>query len=95
MKETNNNYKAVSRAFNSYLGNVLKTSVNGLTRTELATRLQEQGLDPALVERIEHCLAESEIGRYGPVSEDSGWPLMVEADSILFELDKVCAPDEQ
>jgi hypothetical protein len=89
MKVNNNNYKAVNLAFNTYLGNVLHTSINGLTRTELAARLQKQGLDQGLIDRIERCLAESEMGRYGPVSEDSGWPLMVEADSILFELDKV------
>ncbi len=94
MKTTNNNYKAVSQALNTYLSQVLKTSVNGLTRTELAERLREHGLAETLIERIADCLAQSEIGRYGPITDDAGWSLMTTADELLFELDQAFGPVE-
>ncbi len=94
MKESNNNYKAVDRALNLYLSDALKSSVNGLTRLELAKRLEQSGLEESLVARIDSCLVQSELGRYGPVTEDAGWSLMVETDALLFELDKVFGDEE-
>lgn len=89
MKKDDDNYKAVNQALNTYLETALKTPVIGLTRTKLARYLREGGLDERLVERIQHCLAESEVGRYGPITEDAGWSLMAETDELLFSLDEV------
>ncbi len=87
MRGTDDNYKVISQALQSYLSAALKIPVNGLTRTELARRLRERGLSEGLVERLEACLAQSEMGRYGPVTADAGWGLMAEAEALLRELD--------
>ncbi len=88
MRTHDDNYKTVSLALHHYLGERLQTSLNGLTRTELARRLRERGLNNGLIERIEACLAQSEMGRYGPSPEDAGWALMAETDALLRELDE-------
>jgi hypothetical protein len=88
MRGQDDNYKVVSLALQNYLGAALKTPVNGLTRTELARRLRQAGLSEGLIERLETCLAQSEIGRYGPVTGDAGWGVMAETDALLWELDK-------
>jgi len=93
MKDTSDNYKAVSRALNAYLSRALQTSVNGLTRAELTSRLGELGLEQTLIERIEDSLTQSELGRFGPVTDDVGWSLMVETDDLLFKLDQVLGTD--
>jgi hypothetical protein len=91
MRVNDNNYKAISQALNSYLNKALQTPVNGLTRTELTHRLRQRGLSRSLIERIEACLAQSEIGRYGPPTEDAGWSLMAETETLLHELDRTLA----
>ena len=83
------NYKVASQALNSRLSKVLNTPVKGLTQTELAQRLDKYGLTKTLVNKIKDCLALSEMGRYGPKTDDQGWKLMAIADELLFELDKV------
>ncbi len=89
LAENDDNYRAVSQALTIYLGNVLQTSVKGLTRTELANRLQNQGLSKALTDRVEDYLARSEMGRFGPGGENDGWELLAKTDELLIELDKV------
>ena len=88
-KSNDNNYRAVSQALNTYLEAILKIPIPGLTRTELANRLREYGLDESLIKRIRSCLSQSEMGRYGPITEDAGWSLMAETDELLFELDEM------
>jgi len=90
MKHDANNYKAVSQALHTYLGHMLHSSINGLTRSELAARLRERELNETTIKRIATCLDQSEMGRFGPVSDDAGWSLMVETDALLFDLDKMC-----
>lgn len=87
MRVNDDNYKTISQAVHSYLSTALQTPVNGLTRTELTRRLHQAGLSEALIERVEACLAQSEMGRYGPVTDDAGWALMAETDALLRELD--------
>jgi hypothetical protein len=89
MQKNNDNYRAVSQALSTYLEARLKIPIIGLTRTELAHRLHEHGLDENLIERIKNCFAQSEMGRYGPIIEDAGWSLMAETDELLFELDEM------
>jgi hypothetical protein len=88
MRHNDDNYKTVSQALHHYLSERLQVSVHGLTRTELARRLQEQGVGDMLLERLESCLAQSEMGRFGPTPADAGWALMAEADSLLRALDE-------
>jgi hypothetical protein len=89
MHSNDDNYKTVSQALHAYLTERLETPVNGLTRTELARRLRQHGLGAELIERLEECLAQSEMGRYGPAPDDAGWALMAETDALLRELDEV------
>jgi hypothetical protein len=89
MHVNDDNYKTISQAVASYLSEALQTPINGLTRTELARRLHQAGLSKALIERVEDCLAQSEMGRYGPATDDAGWSLMAETDALLRELDGV------
>ncbi len=91
MKENDDNYRAAGQALNAYLSDILQTSVHGLTRTDLAARLRRHGLDETLITRLETCLAQSEMGRYGPVTPDAGWSLMAATDQLLHELDQVIA----
>ncbi len=88
-KSGDDNYKGVSLALTTYLSDVLDTAINGLTRPDLAARLRERGLDESHIQQIEDYLAQSEIGRYGPASDDGGWGLLTATDKLLFELDKL------
>jgi hypothetical protein len=87
MRINDDNYKTVSQALHHYLSDMLQLPVHGLTRTELARRLGQRGVSQGLIERIEGCLAQSEMSRFGPTSDDAGWSLMAETDALLRELD--------
>jgi hypothetical protein len=87
LAEAGNNFKAVSQALNNYLSEVLGVSTRGLTHSDLTSRLQERGLNKTLIERVKDCLIRSEMGRYGPKSEDDGWTLLTQTDELLFKLD--------
>ena len=89
MQKYEDNYKAVNQALIAYLETMLEMPVSGLTRPEIARYLRRTGLDERYVQRINDCLAQSETGRYGPVTDDGGWSLMAEADDLLFELDEL------
>ncbi len=95
MHRSADNYKAVILALNTYLSDLLETPVNGLTRRELALRLLRRGLEESLVSRVVACLEQSELARYGPLADDAGWDLMVEADDLLFELDRATGGQEE
>jgi hypothetical protein len=89
------NFKAVSQALYSYLGSLLGTSVSGLTRADLSSRLDQRGVPRKLINRIEGCLNQSEMGRYGPGTEDGGWDLLAETDRLLFDLDEALSKGAQ
>jgi len=89
MQQYQDNYKAVNQALITYLETILGMPVSGLTRPEIARYLRRRGLDEHYVQRINDCLTQSEMGRYGPVTDDGGWSLMTEADELLFELDEL------
>ncbi|MCB9076483.1 MAG: protein BatD [Anaerolineaceae bacterium] len=88
MTGSDDNYQVASRALTGYLGRMLGASVKGLTRTELADRLQTHGLSILQAHKINDYLAQSEMGRYGPQTNDAGWELLAKVDKLLFELDK-------
>ena len=82
------NFKAVSLALDSYLSGMAGSSITTLSRTERANRLEQAGLSKNLVARIEDCLAQSEMGRFGPQIDDEGWDLLAKTDELLIDLDK-------
>lgn len=88
---SDDNYQVVSRALTGYLGQMLSTSVKGLTRTELADRLQARGLSILQIHKVNDYLAQSEMGRYGPQTDNAGWELLAKVDKLLFELDQQAA----
>jgi hypothetical protein len=93
MAKSDDNYKVVAEALHSYLSELLRLPTKGLTRTELAGRLQKRGLDRAYIARIGECLAQSDMGRYAPREKvDAGWDLLVETDALLFKLDEIFHP---
>jgi hypothetical protein len=95
MKQSEDNFRTVSRALHGYLEDSLGYSVQGLTRTELARRLRQRGLQEGLITRLNDCLAESETGRYGPMTADAGWSLMEATEELLRDLDKVFKPENK
>ena len=86
-KTGGDNYRAVSVALQSYFTEMLSTSVKGLTQTELTHRLQERGLPDSLVKRVKDCLADSEMGRFGPNTGDAGWNLLARTEELIIDLD--------
>ena len=88
VKSSNDNYKAVNQAIHTYLSEMLSTSVRGSTQTELISLLQERGLNKTAINKVKECLLESEMGRYGPRTDDQGWALLSKTDELLFELDE-------
>lgn len=88
MTGSDDNYQVISRALTGYLGQMLGASTKGLTRTELADRLQTHGLSILQTHKINDYLAQSEMGRYGPKMDNAGWELLAKVDKLLFELDK-------
>jgi hypothetical protein len=88
LAQNNDNYKAASEAMNVYLSQALSVSATGLTRTELANHLHRRGVPKSLINKIKDYLARSEMGRFGPKSDDNGWELLARTDELLFELDK-------
>jgi hypothetical protein len=94
MQKFNDNYKAVNQALITYLETILGMPISGLTRPEIARYLRRTGLNEHYVQRINDCLAQSEMGRYGPMTDDGGWSLMAEADELLFELDELFEESE-
>ena len=73
-----------------YLADKLDRPVAGLTRPALAAVLAEHGLDPALIERVNTCLAEAELGRFSP---EAGHPahapnLLTQIDNLIGDLER-------
>lgn len=89
MKQSNDNHKVVSQAIYRYLETLLGRPVNGLTRTDLAAHLRQQGLETTLIDDIQDCLTRCEMERYGGTpTKEAGWSLMATADDLLARLDK-------
>lgn len=88
MARNDDNYKATRQALVQHLSQLLGTTVKGLTRPDLSQRLEAQGLSKAQIDRVNDCLAEGEVGQFGPKTDDAGWELLAKTDELLFELDR-------
>ena len=68
----NDRYIASGQILTSYLADKLNQPVVGLTQDSLADLLKSKGLDPVLLEQVHDCLAESDMGRFGPGGSTPG-----------------------
>jgi hypothetical protein len=75
-------YTAAGQILTTYLSDKLDRPVAGLTHQALVGLLTGQGLGPDLVERIQVCLASSELGRFAPEAGAPG-----HASSLLKEVE--------
>jgi hypothetical protein len=88
-KDGDNGYGAAGQILLTYLSEKMNQSVYGLTQTDLARLLQERGLDPELVDRVQNCLTISEMGRFAPAGAfSSNSDLITETKEVIDELDK-------
>lgn len=83
-------YEAAGQALTDYLADKLNQPVVGLTRRALSNVLTEQGIRPELIERVNSCLAEAELGRYSPDAADPTY-----ADNLLNEIEALVGDLEQ
>jgi hypothetical protein len=83
-------YSAAGQVLTGYLADKLDQPVAGLTRQALATLLGEEGLRPGLIERVDVCLTDAELGRFSPESNDPAHAanLLKEIDILIGDLEK-------
>jgi len=83
-------YSAAGQALTDYLADKLDQPVAGLTHQALATLLEDNGLEPALIKRVNLCLTDTELGRFSP---EASYPahaerLLKEIDILIGDLEK-------
>jgi hypothetical protein len=90
-KEDQNAYDVPGQILANYLANKLDLPVAGLTHQALATRLADREVPAELIDRVQHCLASCELGRYGPGADDPAHAenLLIEVDGVTQDLEKV------
>lgn len=83
-------YDTAGQVLITYLSDKLNQPVAGLTRQALATLLLGQGLQPDLIERVNNCLIETELGRFAPEANDPGHAekLVNTVDHLIGDLEK-------
>jgi hypothetical protein len=80
---------AAGQILTDYISKKLNRSIGGLTHTELANVLLTKCIAPALVERVQSCLMQSDVGRYAPESVGVGpGDILAETRNLIDELDK-------
>lgn len=72
---------AGARILNTYLATKLEQPTAGLTRDGLGALLRERGVDDALINRVQTCLADSESAAYFPGTSAAG------AETILNDVE--------
>jgi hypothetical protein len=88
-KNSDEGYGAAGQILLTYLSEKMNQPVSGLTQADLAQLLQERGLAPDLVDRVQHCLTISEMGRFAPAGAfSSNGDLLTETKQVIDELDK-------
>jgi hypothetical protein len=77
-------YSAVGQVLTNYLSDKLDYPVAGLTHQALADRLAQTGLDQKLIERVNTCWTDAELGRFSPDADDPA-----HAQNLLKEVEKL------
>lgn len=90
-KQTIDPHQVVGPVLIDYLSAKLNQPLTGLTYSALAERLAQQGLGEALVGEVTDLLTRSEIGRFAPLSSNSGTEddLLQATGVLIAELEKV------
>jgi len=73
-----------------YLADKLNQPVAGLTQRARNELLTQKGLDTALIERIQVCLTDAELGRFSPNAGDPNHAgnLLREVDLLINDLEQ-------
>jgi hypothetical protein len=90
-KQKQDRYSAARQILNTYLADKLNQPVVGLTQPRLAELLAERGVDARLIERVNICLLEAEMGHYSPDASnpDHATNLLKEIDILIRDFEKV------
>jgi len=83
-------YNAAGQVLTDYLSDKLDYPVAGLTYQALADRLAQTGLDGKLIERVNGCWADAELGRFSPDAADPAHAqnLLTEVEVLIKGLEK-------
>jgi hypothetical protein len=89
-RESGDTYSTGGQVLTSYLSDKLGQPVAGLTHQALAALLEEKGLGPNLVDRVNACLTDAELGRFSPEANDPAHAanLLKEISVLIGELEK-------
>ena len=89
-KKKTNHASAAGQILTAYLADKLDQPVAGLTHQSLAEVLSREAVGPDLIERVEVCLASSELGRFAPGADHPGHAkrLLKEVDVLIAALEK-------
>ncbi len=82
-------YRQAGQLLTTYLADKLNQPVLGLTRASRTELLQQRGLPPTLIERVNTCLTDAEQGSYSPAAAgpDHAQNLLTEIDRLILELE--------
>lgn len=81
-REASDPYSAAGQVLTAYLSDKLDQPVAGLTHQALDALLEARGLGPELIERVNACLTDAELGRFSPEANDPA-----HAEKLLKEID--------
>ncbi|MDX1417115.1 MAG: BatD family protein, partial [Candidatus Promineifilaceae bacterium] len=84
-----NGSQAAGAIMVTYLEEKMNQRVAGLSQTQVAGLLEQQGVDDELVGRVQDTLMQAEMGRYAPAGvNNAGDELLNETGQVIKELDK-------
>ena len=83
-------YSAAGQVLTDYLSDKLDYPVAGLTHQALADRLAQTGLDHKLIERVNACWTDAELGRFSPDAADPAYAqnLLKEIEVLIKDLER-------
>lgn len=82
-------YRHAGQTLTTYLADKLNQPVLGLTQLSRTELLTSRGLPAELIERINQCLTDADLGRYSPAAADPAHAqnLLTEIDRLIRELE--------
>ena len=81
-------YALIQRALLGYLSDKLNRPTVGLTTASLIALLKETRLEPALIERVQSVLTQTDIGRFAPVEKATAQSLAADTRRLIDDLEK-------